>query len=238
MESVIYKIELSSILEIRHFCQYHKLCKILIEGKIHAFLLRKYVEVVPLLLDKIKSHLGVVQNNITILYIHGTLSGDSSDSDWTPYYAYPIPIAVNGTVHFPMKFVDMPIEKDMVLVEEVRKILVFREVMAVKQNFLSHIWVGRNPSGSYYILSLNETGLDYLNDDLKIARNAYDALFSSRKMSSILKRQLGILQEDQVRAKVFSFRSFVSNLIEKYDPKFLSTADEVPKRVRMILDQF
>lgn len=238
MEDVIGSVELSCVIETRHFCQFHKLCKILINGTVHAFLLRKYVEVVPLLLDKIKSRLDVVQNNVKIIYIHGILSGDASETEWTPYYAYPIPIAPDGTALFPVKFTDLPTEKDTRLVDEVRKILVFREVMAVKQNFLSHIWVGKNPSGSYYLLSLNETGLDYLDDGLKIARNAYDALFSTRKMSSILKRQLGILQEDQVRSKVFALRSAVSKLIEKYDPKFLSTADEVPKRIRVILEQF
>lgn len=238
MGDIIGKVELNCILENYQFCQYHRLCKVLINGIVYGFLLRKYVEIIPLLLDRIKPYLNVISNSVKILFVRGSLTDKEPGSEWIAYYAYPVPISNNGTIHFPVKFVEIPTEKDTRLVEEVRKILIFREVMAVKQNFLSHIWVGKNLNGSFYLLSLNETGLDYLDDGLKMARNAYDSLFTTRKMSHILKNQLGILQEDQIRAKVFAFRSAVCKTIEKYDQKFLTTADEVPKRIRAILEQF
>lgn len=167
------------IVYLIHFSVYHYLkLKIRINGKIEGFIIRKFIDETPLVIDESKQYFNVKKNNFGLikLFINTVFNDIKYTVEPILYYCIRLPLDENG--EFPeLVHLSAGMELDTSIIKEIRKLLVFREFFCININGYSSLIIGKYKNGNYFILSLNETGIEYKREEFKLNDIVIGTLF-------------------------------------------------------------
>lgn len=206
-----------------------KYWKINVDGNTELCMYRKYTNMFPCVVDELKPVFGVTKNGTHKIKIGASkyiITRLHQDGNGEPIFSRPMNKVPT----------DDPLRMDERLCDEVRRILAFRELLAITSSFENNIWL--HPTGeSYQPVSVREINskLDKGQDVSVVTSGIIKKWFSKTSLSQMI-RQLVDYHGDPTECLV-RIRKELDKVITRVDGNYIMYSNFIQDRLtRRLLD--
>jgi hypothetical protein len=206
-----------------------KYWKITIGNRTEVCMYRKYTNMFPCVVDELKPFFGLTKNGTHKIKIGSTryiITRLHQDADGDPIFGRPLSKILP----------DDPLRMDDYISQEIRKILAFRELLAISSSYESNIWL--HPTGAtYQPISVREINskLDKGQDVSVVTSGIIKKWFSKISLSQTIK-QLVNYHGDPSECLVRT-RKDVDKVISRVDENYIMYSNFIQDRLtRRLLD--